>query len=167
MGLTAFAVGCGRNTPPPAPAPVDNTPTSQPSTSAPSQPAPDPNAAQREAMSNLEEMVFFDYDESQLRSDARQSLDRKVTALRQFPAFRLMIEGHADERGSTEYNLALGTRRAVSIRDYLVGFGLDGQRFQTASYGEERPRAQGSSEGAWAQNRRGEFRVSGGSGSDR
>jgi peptidoglycan-associated lipoprotein len=164
--MTAFSVGCSRNNPPPAPEPVNQAPPSQGPASTPSQPATDPNAALTAAQRDLAEMVFFDYDEAQLRNDARQTLDQKVAILRQYPAFRLMIEGHADERGSTEYNLALGTRRAVSIRDYLAGFGIDGQRFQTTSYGEERPMAQGQNEGAWSRNRRGEFRVNGGSGSD-
>jgi peptidoglycan-associated lipoprotein len=129
-----------------------------------SQPAPTNNNAQLEATirGTLEQMVFFDYDSSSIRADSKQTLDSKVPLLRQYTGFTIVIEGHADERGSTEYNLALGTRRAASVMDYLVGFGLDGGRFRTFSYGEERPVAPGSNEAAWSRNRRAEFRVSGG-----
>jgi peptidoglycan-associated lipoprotein len=109
----------------------------------------------------LEQMVFFDLDESTIRDDSKQLLDAKIPLLRQYGALAMVIEGHADERGSTEYNLALGTRRAVAVQEYLVGFGLDGTRFRTFSYGEERPLAPGSDESAWSRNRRAEFRVNG------
>ena len=164
LGWTVLSVGCGRNTPPPAPAPAQEPPRAQPAQAQTSGQGGTDEAAEvrRRNMAILEEMVFFDYDQAQLTSPARQTLDQKVGVLRQNAGYRLVIEGHADERGSTEYNLALGTRRAVSIRDYLVGFGLEAQRFQTTSYGEERPLAQGQSEAAWSRNRRWEFRVSGG-----
>ena len=167
LGLTFLSFGCGGNNPPPAPAPVESTPQAPPATTGGDDaPSVDPNAEARRNMQTLEEMVFFDYDESLIRSDQRQTLDQKVTVLRENPAYRLMIEGHADERGSTEYNLALGTRRALSIHDYLTGFGLDDQRFQTTSYGEERPLAQGQNETSWARNRRAAFRASGGPGGE-
>jgi peptidoglycan-associated lipoprotein len=107
-------------------------------------------------------MVFFDYDAASIRTDSRDLLDAKVPVLRDHSGFTITIEGHADERGSTEYNLALGMRRAVSVMEYLVGFGLSPQRFQTFSYGEERPLMQGQGENVWSRNRRAEFRVSGG-----
>jgi len=111
----------------------------------------------REARATLEEMVFFDYDMSEIRSDAATTLRAKVDILRSSPQVQLRIEGHADERGSLEYNQALGQRRAESARTYLVNLGLPGAMFRTVSFGEERPIAQGSNESAWAQNRRDEF----------
>ena len=114
-------------------------------------------AAMREARSTLEAMVFFDYDESTLRSDAESVLRQKAEILRNSPAVRIRIEGHADERGSTEYNIALGQARAEAVRQFFISFGLDASRFNMTSFGEERPLAQGSSEASWARNRRAEF----------
>jgi peptidoglycan-associated lipoprotein len=111
----------------------------------------------------LTSIVYFAYDSSQLDSDSEEKLRVKAAILRANPALTLRIEGHTDERGSTEYNLALGQRRAESIRTFLVGFGIAQTRLTTISYGEERPAAQGSNEQAWALNRRGEFAVTGGS----
>jgi peptidoglycan-associated lipoprotein len=110
----------------------------------------------------LEERVHFDYDDSSLRADAQEVLGRKVPILRANPDVRLRIEGHADERGSVEYNLALGMRRANSVRDYLAGFGIAAGRFETTSMGEDMPLDRGSNEAAWARNRRAEFTVTGG-----
>lgn len=109
------------------------------------------------ARATLEEAVFFDYDVSEVRADQQTLLRQKVDILRASPDVQLRIEGHADERGSTEYNMALGNRRASAVRDYLTGFGLSESRFAIVSFGEQRPRESGSNEAAWAQNRRGEF----------
>ncbi|MBT8402881.1 MAG: peptidoglycan-associated lipoprotein Pal [Gemmatimonadetes bacterium] len=114
-------------------------------------------AAMREARATLEEMVFFDYDESTLRADAEAVLRSKAGILRASPAVRIRIEGHADERGSTEYNIALGNARAEAVRQFFVSFGIDAGRFDMVSYGEERPLAMGSNESSWARNRRAEF----------
>ena len=124
-------------------------------------------AAERErriaaARTTLEEMVFFDYDQSNIRDDAAAVLRRKVDILRASPQVRLRVEGHADERGSTEYNLALGNRRAEQIRQFLVGFGLTQDRFEIVSLGEGRPLQQGQTEAAWARNRRGQFVITAG-----
>ena len=86
-----------------------------------------------------------------------QTLQLKAEAMRQFPDVRIRIEGHADERGTVEYNLALGERRAEAARAYLIDLGIDPDRMTTISYGEERPAVQGSNEAAWSQNRRDEF----------
>jgi peptidoglycan-associated lipoprotein len=110
----------------------------------------------------LEEMIFFDYDDSDLRVDAQETLARKVAVLRANPDVTLRITGHADERGSIEYNLALGLRRANAVKDYLTGFGLSGARFTTETMGEDRPLDPGSGESAWARNRRAEFTVTAG-----
>ena len=110
----------------------------------------------------LEEMVFFDYDESAIRADAQETLSQKITVLRSNPNVALRITGHADERGSIEYNLALGLRRANSVRDYLVGFGLDASRFTTETMGEDQPLDPGTTEAAYARNRRSEFAITSG-----
>jgi peptidoglycan-associated lipoprotein len=110
----------------------------------------------------LAERVFFGYDSADLDEQALAVLARKVELLRADTPIRLQIEGHADERGSIEYNLALGMRRAQSIMSYLVGFGVDAGRFRVESFGEDRPLTQGTTESAWAQNRRGEFVILGG-----
>jgi peptidoglycan-associated lipoprotein len=110
----------------------------------------------------LEEVIHFDYDESALRPDAEMTLGRKVPILRANPNVRLRVIGHTDERGSLEYNLALGMRRASSVRQYLAGFGIDASRLETTSMGEDRPVSAGSNESAWAQNRRAEFVITAG-----
>jgi peptidoglycan-associated lipoprotein len=167
LAACAVLAGCRRDpTPAPAPAPAA-APASAPTATV------DPNAAARAAAeaaereaqrirAALEERIFFDYDEIELRPEARQALDAKAQVLRESPAIRLRIEGHADERGSTEYNIALGSRRATSVLSYLTGFGLPASRFEVASYGEERPLARGENEQAWGQNRRAEFVITGG-----
>jgi len=101
--------------------------------------------------------VFFDYDKSNLRPDAIQVLFRNAEHLKGHPEVRILIEGHCDERGTIEYNLALGDRRARSARDFLVNYGIAAGRIETISYGKERPFATGQDEGAWSQNRRAHF----------
>ncbi|MGH7501422.1 MAG: OmpA family protein [Longimicrobiales bacterium] len=118
--------------------------------------------AAREARSTLEEMIFFDYDDSSIRSDQQEVLNRKVAILRANPAVTLRVTGHADERGSLEYNLALGRARASSVRDYIAGFGLQATRFTIDSMGEDRPLDAGHTESAWSQNRRAEFVITAG-----
>jgi peptidoglycan-associated lipoprotein len=118
--------------------------------------------AMRAARATLEEMVFFDYDMSDIRDDAQTALRAKVDILRASPQVQIRVEGHADDRGSTEYNMALGNRRADAIRQFLTGFGLAENRFEIVSFGEGRPLQQGSTESAWARNRRGQFVITAG-----
>jgi len=101
--------------------------------------------------------VYFDYDSSHVKPSEQPKIEKVAEYLRANPSLRLIIEGHCDERGSAEYNLALGERRALAIRAYLVGLGVDASRIQTISYGEERPAAPGTGESVWRLNRRGEF----------
>ena len=117
--------------------------------------------ARDQARATLEAVVRFDYDESVITAAAERILRAKLPILRNSPSVRLRLEGHADERGSTEYNLALGSRRAESVRDFLSGFGIPANRFTTTSFGEERPAVNRMDEAAWAQNRRVESVVSG------
>jgi peptidoglycan-associated lipoprotein len=104
-------------------------------------------------------VINFDYDKSDIRDDARAALDAKVPVLMANPGVRLRIAGHTDERGSTEYNLALGQRRATAAKQYLTSRGVPEDRLETVSFGEERPVAQGADESAYAQNRRDEFEI--------
>jgi peptidoglycan-associated lipoprotein len=110
----------------------------------------------------LTQMVHFDFDQSDLRPEDRSILDAKVPILQANPGVTISIAGHTDERGSDEYNLALGQRRAAAAKAYLVQRGVAESRIETRSYGEERPIAQGSDESAWAQNRRAEFSITSG-----
>ncbi len=116
-------------------------------------------AERQRVLTIIAERVHFDFDKSDIRPDAEQVLQRKVTVLREYPGVTLRIEGHCDERGSNEYNLALGQRRAESVRRYLMSYGIETGRFTTISYGEERALVNASNEEAWAQNRRAEFGV--------
>jgi peptidoglycan-associated lipoprotein len=101
--------------------------------------------------------VFFDFDKSVIRADAKQSLDENVRWLKANPNATIVIEGHCDERGTREYNLALGQRRAKSVQDRLVAAGITARRIRTTSYGKERPFALGHDESAWKWNRRAHF----------
>ncbi len=116
-------------------------------------------AAVTEARNTLTEMVFFDYDMSDIRSDMQDVLNRKAALLRANPSVTLRIDGHADERGTVEYNLALSLRRANAVREYLTGFGVDVARLEVAGYGEEKPLDSGTTEDAYARNRRAEFQI--------
>ncbi|HEV8130471.1 MAG TPA: peptidoglycan-associated lipoprotein Pal [Acidobacteriota bacterium] len=101
--------------------------------------------------------VFFDYDQYDLRHDAQEILKQDAEYLRRFPNVSFILEGHCDDRGTAEYNLALGDRRAQSVKSYLVSLGISASRLETISYGEERPFALGHDESSWAQNRRAHF----------
>jgi peptidoglycan-associated lipoprotein len=101
--------------------------------------------------------VFFDYDMSTIREDARPILQRNADYLRRWTTTRVTIEGHADSRGTAEYNLALGGRRAGAIRDYLVSLGIAPDRLLAVSKGEETPLCTDENEACWARNRRGHF----------
>jgi peptidoglycan-associated lipoprotein len=111
-----------------------------------------------QANTELSQIVYFAFDSSSLTPEARQILTRKVEVLRKYPQVKLVIEGHCDERGTAEYNLALGERRAQASAQYLVNLGVDASRISTVSYGKERPLDPGHGESAWAKNRRDEFR---------
>jgi len=115
-----------------------------------------------EVRNTLAAMIHFDLDKSNIRSDDMGALDQKVAILQANPELKIRIGGHCDERGSDEYNLALGNRRAQSAKQYLVSHGIDASRIETQSWGEERPLVDGHDENAWSQNRRDEFEVTSG-----
>ena len=110
--------------------------------------------AQEDLVINVGDRVFFDFDKSDLRPDAIDTLNRQSDWMSANGAITVTIEGHCDERGTREYNLALGERRASAAKQYLESMGVSGGRMDTVSYGKERPAVLGSNEAAWAQNRR-------------
>ena len=151
------AVGCSRRqqTPPPPPA----QPTTRPQP--PAQPAP-PRVVPQQPQQQEEAVprdlsfttVYFDFDRSDIRTDQRSAMERNARLLSQYQTVRVRLEGHCDERGTEEYNMALGQRRADAVMQYLTSYGISGSRITTISYGEMRPAATGQNETAWAQNRR-------------
>jgi peptidoglycan-associated lipoprotein len=101
--------------------------------------------------------AYFDYDKADIRADARDALSQTAQFLRSYPQLKIVVEGHCDERGSTEYNLALGDRRAAAAKQFLVSLGISGDRMETVSYGKEKPFCTASNEDCWRQNRRAHF----------
>lgn len=118
--------------------------------------APEPTIAELNAMGVLK-TVYFEFDKSDLTDETRAVLRANADWLTENAKFNIVIEGHCDERGTIEYNLALGQRRAQAVRDYLASLGVASSRARSVSYGEERPVDYGHTEGAWAKNRRAEF----------
>ncbi|NCC21528.1 MAG: peptidoglycan-associated lipoprotein Pal [Alphaproteobacteria bacterium] len=115
--------------------------------------------SQADLVVNVGDRVFFGYDRYDLNDEARQILDMQAQWLQQYPHVTVTIEGHTDERGTREYNLALGERRATSVKNYLIALGVDPRRITTISFGKERPAVMESSPSGWAQNRRGVTKV--------
>ena len=174
LAAAAFAGACGGKSAPETPAP-EPTPTAEPTPApAPVDDSADRDRLERERMArdaaersravaaDLAAMINFDYDQAAVRPADQATLDRKAAVLVANPAVKLRISGHADERGSDEYNLALGNRRAAAAKRYLQNKGVDASRVDVISYGEERPLNPGSDETAFAQNRRDEFEVTSG-----
>ncbi len=175
LGLALIVTGCGRKDPPATtPTPVANNPVGPNADSIASARRADSIAAaeaearrlaalaeaSRAALINeLASMIHFDYDQFSVRPSDEQLVARKVAIMKANPALRIRIVGHADDRGSDEYNLALGMRRAVAVKDFIVRMGVDAGRIDVASLGEERPLDVGSNESAWAMNRRAEFEI--------
>ncbi len=133
------------------------------SVNAPQAPPPPPPQGQTSLTSALESVTdaYFDYDSGDIREDARNALTQDADALKRimqaFPSAAIVVEGHCDERGSAEYNLGLGDRRAAAAKDYLVQLGVPGDRLKTISYGKERPQCTESNEACWQKNRRAHF----------
>lgn len=120
------------------------------------------NAEQANLRNAVTAVIHFDFDKSDLRDDARAALDAKIPVLTANPDVSIRVAGHTDERGSVEYNIALGQRRAASAKRYLVERGVAANRIETVSFGEGRPVSDGHDENAWAQNRRDEFEITAG-----
>ena len=153
----AMIVGCGGGGPKPQP----EVQTTQPEVK-PAEP-PKPESKPEETKPTLQDSqfqtIYFDFDKYNLRNDAKAALDANFALLQQFTSVVIKIEGHCDERGTVEYNLSLGEKRARSAMDYLTGLGISPNRISIISYGKERPAVMGSDESAWSKNRRCEFRV--------
>src|SRR3954454_25121327 len=174
--VLAFAVaGCGKKHPPvarpiPPPPPPAETPVTPPSEPAPpvaETPAPAPVAEDSVAAGSLDEInknsplkpVFFGLDASEVDSAGQKVLEANAEILKRYASWQISIEGHCDERGTAEYNLALGERRALAARNYLVSLGVAADRVKTVSYGKEFPFDPGHTQAAWAKNRRAHFVV--------
>jgi peptidoglycan-associated lipoprotein len=128
--------------------------TASESATAPSSATSATQMSDADKLAQVGNTVYFGFDSSELSGKARATLDRQAAFLNVNPALVVIVEGHADERGTREYNLALGDRRATSVRDYLLAKGLNSARIRTVSYGKERPAVSGSNEDAWEKNRR-------------
>jgi peptidoglycan-associated lipoprotein len=141
------------------------TATTNVTVTAPQPPAPPPPPKPQRSISEILEQdvqdIYFDYDRSEIREDARATLSRNADVLKQllseYPSATIVIEGHADERGSSEYNLGLADRRATGTKEFLVQLGVSGDRLRPVSYGEERPQCTESEESCWQRNRRAHF----------
>lgn len=114
-----------------------------------------PKGSQEDFVLNVGDTIYFDYDKSILTPESQRTLEQQAVWLKQFPGAAVTIQGHADERGTREYNLALGDRRATAVKNFLTALGVDDSGIEILSYGKERPAALGHNEAAWAQNRRG------------
>ena len=134
----------------PEPTPTPETTTPTPTQPSPSGPTP---GSVEDFRVSVGDRVFFGYDRFDLTPEARQVLERQAAWLRRYPNVRLLVAGNCDERGTREYNLALGARRAAAARDYLVSLGIEGGRLETVSYGKERPLDPRANEEAWSVNR--------------
>ncbi|MEO1190447.1 MAG: peptidoglycan-associated lipoprotein Pal [Pseudomonadota bacterium] len=153
LTIGVFVLAACSSTPEPQPAPVQPAPA----------PAPAPvssfGSLEEELRAQVGDRVFFDFDRSDLRPDARQVTESFAAWLQARPQVNTVIEGHTDERGTRAYNLALGERRANSVKRYLGTLGVASSRVSTVSFGEERPAVVGSNQEAWALNRRAQFQV--------
>jgi len=155
-----------KNVPPPAPpepvemTPAEPAPTEPPADFVTEEPETEELPSDTSELNRLAQErgwirdAFFEYDSSTLTDQAREALQASASWLKGYPQYGLLVEGHCDERGTEQYNLALGDRRAASARDYLVSLGIDASRIRTISYGEERPFDTGTTEAAFAKNRR-------------
>jgi peptidoglycan-associated lipoprotein len=164
LAAVAVVTACGRKEPPEQPAPepiMEETRAPEPAPAPAAAPAPDNSALLRQR-ATLEERIHFAFNSAELSAEAQQRLASKAAILTADQSIRIRIEGHADERGADEYNLALGTRRANAAMRFLILRGVPQSRLETVSYGEERPLQQGSGESVWAMNRRGELQVTSG-----
>jgi len=166
-GVAALAA-CSTPKPPP-PAPV--APPPPPAAPPPERPAPPPVAqaptgpipgSEQDFIVNVGDRVYFDYDKFDVRADAQPVLAAQAAWLTRYPSVKVRIEGNADERGTREYNLALGGRRANSIKDFLTGHGVSADRIDTVSYGKEKPIDPGTTEEAYAKNRNGHTAITAG-----
>jgi peptidoglycan-associated lipoprotein len=165
VAAAVLILGCGGKSQPEMPQPVNPETPSAETPAINSGISSEPiskDLLDNESRATLEERIFFAFDQSDLSAAARELLSAKAEILRKAPSLSLRIEGHADERGSDEYNLALSNRRSGSALRFLVGQGIAAERLGAAGYGEEQPLDSTENESGWARNRRAEFRVTAG-----
>jgi peptidoglycan-associated lipoprotein len=122
-------------------------------------PEPEPEPVIKKITDAEFKTVYFDFDKYNLVDSAKQALELNARILKEHPDVIVKIEGNCDERGTVEYNLSLGDKRAMAAKDYLIGLGINADRLQTISYGKSRPAVMGNNEAAWAKNRRDNFRI--------
>ena len=156
LAASLGATGCKKPAPPEAPIVAPPAPAPAPVAA----PVPEPVV---EMVKNFQR-VYFDFDSAALSDDSKSALVENAAIMQANADIRIELQGHADERGTTDYNLALGQRRADAVRRHLTAQGIAGSRITVVSYGEEKPLDSGSSEGAWTRNRRAEFRITWGEG---
>lgn len=111
--------------------------------------------SEQDLVQNVGDRVFFDFDKSDIKPEGQKTLEKQAAWLKKYPNVTVTVEGHCDDRGTREYNLALGARRAAAVKKALIALGIPANRISTISYGKERPAVVGDNEAAWAQNRRG------------
>lgn len=153
---SVWLVACASHPTPPPSGPTQAPPSSTGPQTSEQGPGPATGAlpgSEQDFVINVGELVYFDFDKSDIRADAAPILDGQSAWLRRYPDVRVRIEGNCDERGTREYNFALGARRAEAVREYLIAHGVAAGRISTISYGKERPIDPGTGEEAWARNR--------------
>ena len=159
--LTVAVVGCSKKPQPPPPPPPPPRMEEPPPPPREEPPQVDEEALRRQRIqariAEVFKPIYFSYDQSTLTSESQSILQEIGKLMKEVPEITARVEGHADERGTNEYNLALGERRAISVQDYLSSYGVQKSRLQTISYGEEKPAQMGGDESSWAKNRRVEF----------
>lgn len=159
-------VACNKKQPEVAPIPQPGPAPSPAPSPAPTPPPPPTNESAAEVTramtAEVGNVIHFDYDKADIKPEDQPILDRKAAIMKANPAVRVRISGHADERGSDEYNQVLGQKRANAAKEYLVARGVDAGRIDITSYGEERPVDRAGTEEAWAKNRRDEFEITAG-----
>ena len=179
VAVSIFAAGCHKKVPPVAAAPPPPPPPAAPAPPPPPPPPPAPRPAPPAPASLTEQEIFqrksvdqlnaerpladayFDLDKSEVRADGRTALQGDADFLKKWTSVQATIEGHCDSRGSSEYNLALGTRRGTAVKDYLVSLGVSAERLTVVSKGKEQPVCTEENESCWQQNRRGHFIITG------
>jgi peptidoglycan-associated lipoprotein len=157
LAVAVIFVSCGKKKEIPEEIPIEETTPTPPADTTPvvkEEPPAPPKLKESQFQT-----IYFDFDKYNLRSDARAGLDKNYQILNEFPNAIIKIEGHCDERGTIEYNISLGEKRAKAAQDYLIGLGIQAHRISIITYGKERPVDPGHNEAAWAKNRRDEFRV--------
>jgi len=157
VGFLIIGIGCGPK-PAPEPEPIPEPPPPPPDTTV-QEPEPPPPPPKVVITEDQFQIAFFDFDKYNLKTEAREALEFNARILKENPDVKVLIEGHCDERGTVEYNLALGEKRARAAMEYITSLGVAADRLDIVSYGKERPVALGHDENSWSKNRRAKFTI--------